>query len=327
MTESAGERLAWLTDGYLTTQLLYVAAELRLADALAEKPMTAAELAAAVGADPVVLRRILRGLAAERVLGESSDGRFELTPTGALLRADVQGSLRGFVLARGRLYYDALGGLLQAAKEGGVPFEHVHGSAFFDYLASRPEEMASFQGSMSARLSREARAVVEAYDFGKFRSLVDVGGGRGTLLQAIIASAPGLEGTLFDQPEVVKGSDLPSVAGDFFVSVPAGADAYLLSRVLHDWDDDRAVAILRTCRAAMPAGGTLLIVESVLPELAAQQPGAVRMDLHMLVLLHGRERTEAEYAALLEQAGLTLATAVPADNATGLHVLEARPDA
>lgn len=325
MTESAGERLAWLTDGYLTTQLLYVAAELRLADALAEKPMTAAELAAAVGADAVVLQRILRGLAAELVFEESPDGRFELTPTGSLLRADAQGSLRGFVLARGRLYYEALGGLLRAAKEGGVPFEHVHGSAFFDYLASRPEEMASFQGSMSARLSREARAVVEAYDFGKFRTLVDVGGGRGTLLEAIIDSAPGLEGTLFDQPEVVKGSDLPSVAGDFFVSVPAGADAYLLSRVLHDWDDDRAVAILRTCRAAMPADGTLLIVESVLPQLAAQQPAAVRMDLHMLLLLHGRERTEAEYAALLGQAGLALTATIAADRTTGLYVLEARP--
>lgn len=325
MTESAGERLAWLTDGYLTTQLLYVAAELRLADALADKPMTAAELAAAVGADAVVLQRILRGLAAELVFDESPDGRFELTPTGSLLRADAQGSLRGFVLARGRLYYDALGGLLQAAKQGGVPFEHVHGSPFFDYLASRPEEMASFQGSMSARLSREARAVVQAYDFGKFRTLVDVGGGRGTLLEAIIDSAPGLEGTLFDQPAVVKGSDLPSVAGDFFVSVPAGADAYLLSRVLHDWDDDRAVAILRTCHAAMPAHGTLLIVESVLPELAAQQPAAVRMDLHMLLLLHGRERTEAEYAALLNQAGLALTATIEADGTTGLYVLEARP--
>lgn len=325
MTESAGERLAWLTDGYLTTQLLYVAAELRLADALADKLMTAAELAAAVGADAVVLQRILRGLAAELVFEESPDGRFELTPTGSLLRADVQGSLRGFVLARGRLYYDALGGLLQAAKQGGVPFEHVHGSPFFDYLASRPEEMASFQGSMSARLSREARAVVQAYDFGKFRTLVDVGGGGGTLLEAIIDSAPGLEGTLFDQPAVVKGSDLPSVAGDFFVSVPAGADAYLLSRVLHDWDDDRAVAILRTCHAAMPAHGTLQIVESVLPELAAQQPAAVRMDLHMLLLLHGRERTEAEYAALLDQAGLALTATIEADGTTGLHVLEARP--
>lgn len=324
MTESAGERLTWLADGYLATQLLYVAAELGLADAIADKPMDAAELAAAVGADAAVLRRILRGLAAERVLDESKDGRFALTPTGELLRADAPGSLRGYVLARGRLYYEALAGLLQSAKTGGVPFEHVHGSAFFDYLKARPEEITSFQGSMSARLSREARAVVGAYDFTKFRSLVDVGGGRGTLLEAILAAAPGLEGTLFDQPEVVKDSTLPSHAGDFFVSVPAGADAYLLSRVLHDWDDDRAAAILRTCRAAMPANGTLLIVESVLPELAAQQPGAIRMDLHMLLLLHGRERTEAEYAALLQTAGMRLTATIPADNATGLHILEAK---
>ncbi|MBM7786460.1 methyltransferase [Tenggerimyces flavus] len=324
MTENAGERLAWLADGYLATQLLYVATELGVADALADKPLNTAELAAAVDADAVVLRRILRGLAAERVLEESPDGRFALTPTGELLRADAQGSLRGYVLARGRLYYEALGGLLRSAKTGGVPFEHVHGSAFFDYLAARPEEMASFQGSMSARLSREARAVVAAYDFTRFRSLVDVGGGRGTLLEAILASAPGLEGTLFDQPEVVKDSKLPSHAGDFFVSVPAGADVYLLSRVLHDWDDDRAVAILRTCRAAMPDSGTLLIVESVLPELAAEQPGAIRMDLHMLLLLHGRERTEAEYAELLARAGLRLTATIPADSVTGLHLLEAR---
>jgi hypothetical protein len=190
-------RLAQLADGFLATQLLYVAAELRLAEALADQPGTAAELADLVGADPGVLRRVLRGLAAEEVLDELPDGRFALAPAGHLLREGVPGSLRGPVLARGGLYYAALTGLLRSALDGGTPFELAHGMPFFAYLDAHLEWSATFQASMAARSSREAAAVVETYDFRPFQTIVDVGGGTGVLLGAVLAAAPELSGVLF----------------------------------------------------------------------------------------------------------------------------------
>ncbi len=323
MTPAA--RLARLTDGYVVTQLLWVAADLRVADALAEGPRTADELAAQVGADARVLRRVLRGLAAEEVLDELPGGRFALTDTGQLLREGVEGSQRGAVLARGGLYYGALAGLLDAMRDGGIPFERVHGRTFFAHLDAHPAQSARFQASMAVRAAREAAAVVEAYDFGRFRSLVDVGGGPGVLLATISRAAPELSVVLFDRPEVVREATLPAVGGDFFTEVPAGAQAYLLSRVLHDWSDAEAGAILATVRRAMPDGGTLLLVEAVLPERAADDPAAVLMDLHMLTLLRGQERTADEFGALLDAAGFRLDRVVAADPASGVHVLEARP--
>lgn len=318
-------RLARLTDGYVVTQLLWVAAELRIADALAGGPRTAEELADKVGADAVALRRVLRGLAAEEVFEELPGRRFGLTATGELLREGVEGSQRGAVLARGGLYYGALAGLLDAVRESGTPFERVHGTTFFQYLDAHPADSARFQGSMAVRAAREAAAVVEAYDFRRFRTLVDVGGGSGVLLREILRGAPQLSATLFDRPEVVRDAQLPAVGGDFFSEVPAGADAYVLSRVVHDWSDDEAVAILRTVRRAIPDRGTLLLVEAVLPERAADDPAAVRMDVHMLTLLGGQERTADEYAALLDVAGFRLARVLPTGPKSGVHVLVARP--
>jgi hypothetical protein len=316
--------LARLADGYLTTQLLRVAAELGVADVLDGGPASTTEIATAVGAEPGPLHRVLRGLAAEQVLDELPDGRFALTPAGALLAADVPGSMRGAVLVRGRLYYGALAGLLDAVRDGGTPFDLVHGEPFFARLAAHPAEYALFQASMSGRANGEAAAVVDTYDFGRFRRVVDVGGGSGILLRAILDAHPGLDGLLFDRPEVVRTATLPAEAGDFFAAVPEGADAYLLSRVLHDWDDAEALRILGTCRRAMPDGATLVLVEAVLPRRAADDPRAVRMDLHMLTLLHGRERTEAEFAQLLGAAGFRLVRTLP--TAAGVHVLEAAPD-
>ncbi|MDQ4119239.1 MAG: methyltransferase, partial [Actinomycetota bacterium] len=246
------------------------------------------------------------------------------TAIGDRLRAEVPGSMRGAVLARGRLYYAAAAGLLQAARHGGTPFEIVHGTTFFDHLHAHPAESASFQASMAARAAGEAAAVVAAYDFARFTDLVDVGGGTGVLLAAIREAAPGLDAVLFDRPEVVAGCAQPAVGGDFFTEVPAGAQAYLLSRVIHDWPDPDAVAILTTCRRAMPPQGVLLLVEAVLPQRAAADPAAIRMDLHMLTLLGGRERTVTEFTGLLDAAKLYLTAVIPADPASGVHVLEAR---
>lgn len=328
--------MARLADGFLTTQLLYVAARLGVADLLAEGPRTGAELAAAVGADPDLLTRALRGLVLEEVLAEEEGGRFALTELGHCLRADAPGSMRGPVLARGEVYYQAAAGTLAAVRHGGTAFEHVHGDRFFDHLRRHPEQEAAFQASMTGRSEQEAGDVVAAYDFGGIGRLVDVGGGHGILLGAILRSAPELRAVLVDQPAVVADARrrlaadgvadrCQLVGGDFFAEVPAGADAYLLSRVLHDWTDDAAHRVLATCRSAMGPDSRLLVVEAILPERAADQPAVIRMDLHMLVLLGARERTEAQFRRLLADAGFEVRRVVPTRSAAGLSVIEAAP--
>jgi hypothetical protein len=300
---------------------------------LADGPRTAEEIAEAVGADAPLLRRVLRGLALDEVLAEQ-DGRFALTPLGECLREGVAGSLRGPVIVRGELYYEAAAGVLQTVREGGVAFEHVHGEPFFDHLAREPEVEAAFQASMAGRAAQEAGDVVAAYDFAGVRRLVDVGGGQGVLLAAILRSAPQLRAVLVDRPMVIEraqawlaqeqlGERCELVPGDFFASVPDGGDAYLLSRVIHDWDDEDARRILVTCARAMTAASRLLLVEAIVPERAQDRPEAVRMDLHMLMLLGARERTEAEFRRLLGGAGFEVRRVVPTRSPAGLSVIEA----
>jgi hypothetical protein len=328
--------MARLADGFLTTQLLYVVARLGVADVLAQGPRTGAELAAAVGADPDLLTRALRGLMLEEVLAEEEGGRFALTELGHCLRADAPGSMQGPVLARGEVYYQAAAGALAAVRHGGTAFEHVHGDRFFDHLRRHPEREAAFQASMAGRSEQEAGDVVAAYDFGGIGRLVDVGGGHGVLLGAILRSTPDLHAVLVDQPAVIEegrrhlaaegvADRCRLVGGDFFAEVPAGADAYLLSRVLHDWTDDDARRVLATCRSAMGPGSRLLVVEAILPERAADQPAVIRMDLYMLVLLGARERTEAQFRRLLADAGFEVRRVVPTRSVAGLSVIEAVP--
>ncbi len=324
-------QVARLMDGFLTTQLLYVAAQLGIADALTEGPRSATELAQVVGARTGPLARVLRGLTIEGVIEERQDGRFALTAAGARLA-----ELHGPLLVRGEVYYRAAGGLLDAVRDGGIPFERIHGESFFAHLDRHPDRQAAFEASMAVRSEREARDVVAAYEFAELHTLVDVGGGRGVLLSAILESAAGLRGALVDRPDAVRAARArfaalgldgrcDCIVGDFFTALPRGADAYLLSRVIHDWDDGQAVRILSTCRAAMPADGRLLLVEAISPERALDCPEAIRMDLHMLILLGARERSEAEYRQLLADAGLTLRRVVPTESPAGLSVLEATP--
>jgi hypothetical protein len=309
-------------DGYVLTQLLYVAEELGVARVLAEGPRTGAELAEAVGADPSALTRVLRGLALEDVVSEDG-GRFALTPIGEQLVP-----LAGAARVRGQVYYRAAEGLLDAVREGGTAFERVHGTTFFAHLDAHPGDDAAFAASMAGRSEAEAGAVVAAYDFGAFASLVDVGGGRGILLRAILERwSP--RATLVDRADTVAvarellGDRATCVEGDFFERLPAGADAYLLSRVIHDWDDEPARRILTVAREALPPHGRVLVVDAILPERAKDLPGAIRMDLHMLVLLGARERTEAEFRALLASAGLDVTRIVPTGSPAGLSVIEA----
>ena len=318
-----------LVDGFVTTQLLFVAAKLDLGALLAAGPRSGDDLAASTGADRDALTRVLRGLAAEDVLAEEADGSFSLTPVGECLVP-----LRGATIARGDVYYASAGGLLDAVLRGGTSFEHVHGAPFFDHLDRHPDLDAAFQGSMAGRAEQEARDVVATYDFSGLGRVVDVGGGPGVLLGAILSSAPGLEGVLMDREGVLPvarahldsigvGERAECVGGDFFASVPAGADAYLLSRVLHDWDDDDAARILAVCRAAMDAGSRLLVVDAVLPERARDAPAVIRMDLHMLMLFGARERTEHELVRLVAGAGFEVRRVVSTGSPAGLGVIEA----
>jgi hypothetical protein len=329
-------RLARLVEGFLTTQLLYVAAKLGVADVLAAGPGSGETIAAAVGAEPDALARILRGLVLEDVLFETADGRFALTEVGEFLRDDVPGSLRRAVIARGELYYDAATGLMETVRDGGPAFEHVHGEPFFDHLARDPAREDAFQGSMAARSEREAADVVSAYDFGLIRNLVDVGGGQGILLGAILRAAPEPRAILFDRPAAVAearerleagglAGRCECVGGDFFERVPDGAEAYLLSRVLHDWDDGDAARILGSCREAMTEKSLLLIVEAILPERARDRPAAIWMDLLMLLLFGTRERTEAEFAQLLAGSGFRITRVAPTPSPAGHSELESVP--
>jgi O-methyltransferase domain/Dimerisation domain len=325
--------LARLLDGFITTQLLYVAAKLGVADVLADGPRTGAEIADAVGADHDALVRVLRGLVTDDVLAEEADGRFALTPVGECLRSGP-----GAALARGEVYYESAAGLLATVREGGTAFEHVHGERFFDHLARHPDREAAFQGSMAARSEQEAHDVAAAYDFSGMRRLVDVGGGRGILLAAILRANPDLHGVLTDREAAIPaarahlddasvGDRADCIAADFFTTVPADADAYMLSRVIHDWDDDDARRILSTCRGAMVDSPTsrLLVVEAILPERAHDRPAAIRMDIHMLLLLGARERTEAEFRALLGSSGFQVQRVVMTASPAGLGVVEAIP--
>jgi precorrin-6B methylase 2 len=329
-------RLARLADGFLTTQLLYVAAKLRVADVLAEAPATGAEVAATVSADPDVITRILRGLCLEDVIVEHPDGRFSLGPLGEYLREGVPGSQRGPVLARGELYSRVGHALIDAATTGVCAFEQTYGQRFFAHLDGNPAHQEAFAASMAGRAAHEAGAVVAAYDLSGVARLVDVGAGPGVVTRAALRAVPAMTATLVDRPAMLDrtrremddaglADRCAFVAADFFSSVPPGGDAYLLSRILHDWNDRDAARILRACRAAMPPDARLLVVEAVLPARARDLPDAIRMDLLMLLLLNARERTAPEFEALLSGAGFRLRRIVPTGSPTGLAVIEAVP--
>lgn len=309
---------------------LYAVARLRVADVLAEGARSSDDIAAVVGADPDALYRLLRALSSEGVFTESAGRAFALTPLGETLRTDVAGSMHGWVSFSGSpAYLAAFAETLTAARTGRPGWESAHGVSFFEYFDRHPEEGAVFDDAMTGLSSWEADAVVAAYDFSSTVRLVDVGGGRGILLARILAANPHLEGVLFDQPATVAAptpeldtSRCRIAAGDFFEGVPEGGDAYILKYIVHDWNDERAVTILRNCRNAMTANGRVLLVETVVPP-----PGephlATLQDVEMLVVLGSRERTEGEYAALLDEAGLRLRRVVP--TAGHLSIVEARP--
>lgn len=317
--------------GFQASQAIHATAALGIADLLISGRKHIADLALATGTHPDSLYRLMRAMASIGVFHEDEERSFSLTAVGHLLRSDVADSCAPIAELMGRpSFWQAWGDLLHAVRTGVSAFNHVHGTSVWEHRALHPEEGEVFDRAMAVRTEQFAVAVLKACDFGRFVHVVDVGGGDGTLLAKIVAAHPRIRATLFDQPQVVARAQLSHaplglssrcqlVAGDFFVNVPEDADAYLLKWILHDWDDTASVDILRTCRRAMKPGSRLLVVEHIIGP-ANTSPRGKFMDLNMLVMTGGRERTRQEFESLFDRAGLRLQSVTP--TSTVLSVIE-----
>lgn len=325
-----------MVDGYEVSRALHVAAALGVADLLGDGPKPVGELASATETHAPTLYRLLRSLASVGVFAEDADGHFELTPLAQYLRSDVPGSMRGWaVWLAQRSTWGMWGDLMHSVRTGQPAFPAVHGTGVWDYYAQHPEENTVFNAAMTGGSRAQVDAVVQAYDFSGIDTLVDVGGGQGAFLSAILTAYPAMRGVLFDQPHVVTGAPVvlgasgvadrcTIVGGSFFESVPADADAYILKWIVHDWDDPEAVTILRTCRRAIADTGRLLLVTRVLPPRNEPHP-AKFTDLLFLVMYGGRERTAEELERLLAGGGFQLQRIIPVTEERGESVVEGIP--
>jgi hypothetical protein len=314
-----------LATGYYVSCAIHAVAQLGVADLLKEGSQSYETLASASGTHAMSLRRVLRLLASVGVLAEDQDGRFSLTEVGACLREDAPGSMRAAALLFGGPAHRNWLDLPYSLKTGEPAYRRAGATDSFARMAENPEDAAIFDKAMANFTRQIAPLVAAAYDFSGFGTIVDVGGGHGVLLEGILAANPQLRGIVFDLGHVVErarsriattavGDRCTVQAGDFFHQVPAGGDAYLLKHVIHDWDDERALAILVTCRKAMRADAKLLIVEGVYPpriDQSDQSHGAASNDVNMLVSTGGRQRTAEEFRALYAAAGFTLERIVP----------------
>ena len=317
-------RLMELCTASAIAKVVYTAAKIGLTDQLAGGAKTAAEIAGPLGAHAPSLYRVMRTLASLGFLTETSE-RFALTPLGELLQTGSP--FRSAVLTLcGPLMSQPFDDFEHSVRTGETAFEKVFGAPIFDHLAQRPEAARQFSETMVAFHGAEPPAVAAAYDFSGLQTIVDVGGATGNLLQAILAQHAGPRGVLFDLPHVVadapKHPRITTASGSFFESIPTGGDAYVLSHIIHDWTEAQCLTILGNCRKAMSPNARLLIVESVLPAGDVFHPGKV-LDMVMLAIPGGVERSEAEYAALLAKAGFRLARVVP--TASAVSVIEAVP--
>ena len=310
-------QLIQMGTGGAVANVLHLAAKLGLADQLADGPKSACDLAGPLALHAPSLHRLMRTMASLGLLTEGDAQRFALTRLGEALKTNAPGAARSTLLMTGSSWVGSgFANFTHSLQTGRTGFEKAQGMPFFDYLAQHPEAASVFTGAMVGLHGDEPPAVAAAYDFSRFKTVVDVGGAAGNMLAAILARHAAPRGLLFDRPHVVVEaeqllkehgvSDRVTVeSGDFFGSVPTGGDAYILSHILHDWDDEQCLTILGHCRKAMRPDGRLLIVEMVLPPGDTPHPGKI-LDMVMLVLVGGQERTEAEYAGLLNKAGFRL---------------------
>jgi hypothetical protein len=329
------EQILQIITSFWSSRAVYVFAKLGIPDLLKSGPMTAEDLAAATKMHAPSLYRILRALASIGFVSPTPDGRFAQTPLSEILVTDAPGSLRWLTISElGQEHYPAWGNLMHSVKTGEIAFDNFFGVDIWKYFEQNPEDSAVFNNSMSGVTAATNDEILALYDFSSFDTVVDVGGGHGGLITSILKANPKLKGVLLDAPQVIEGARpkieaagvaerCETVAGDFFKSVPGGGDAYVMKWIIHDWDDERAITILKNIRNQMGrSGGKLIIVDCVVPE--NNEPDFSKLfDLNMLVMTGGKERTEKEFAQLLSAAGFKLLRVIPTKVPTS--IVEAEP--
>ena len=324
-----------IISSFWISRAVYVIAKLGIPDLLKSGPKTAQELASATKTHAPSLFRIMRALASVGVLSSADGGRFAQTPVSETLVTDAPGSLRWFAVSElGQEHYPAWGNLMHSVKTGEIAFDNFFGVDIWKYFQQNREDAAVFNDSMSSVTAAANEAITSLYDFSQFGTVVDVGGGHGGLITSILKKHPQVKGVLFDAAEVIDGARtkieaaglanrLETVSGDFFQSVPAGGDAYIMKWIIHDWDDEKSHTILRNIRSRMRANGKLILVDSVVPE--TDEPHFSKfIDLNMLVMTGGKERTEREFDQLLSAAGFKLVRVIPTELPTS--IIEAKPE-
>jgi hypothetical protein len=318
--------------GYWVSQAIHVAAKLGVADLLKDASRTADELARATGSNAAALYRLLRALASLGFFSEDAQHRFTLAPLGKYLRSDVPGSKRSLAIMTGEEHYRACAEMLYSTQTGKAAYDKVFGMPVFDYLSKHPDKSQIFDEAMVGVHGRETGAMLEAYDFSAIRVLADVGGGNGSVLRAVLERYPKMKGILYDLPGVVERAKAgiqaaglenrcQTIGGSFFDSVPTGADGYMMRHIIHDWDDEKSIRILKNIHRAMSADAKLLVVEGVIPP--GNEPSFEKLlDLAMLIITGGKERTESEYRDLYTAAGFRLTRIVP--TRAGVSVIEGK---
>jgi hypothetical protein len=331
--DSPIDRVMRLLNSYRFSQAVSVATRLGIPDLLASGAKTPEELAKLVSAQPDALYQTLRASSSCGVFAEDDKGRFTNTPMSECLRSDAPGPGRNTALLMGELFFATFGELMHSVRTGMPAFDKVFGQSFFDFLSTHKELGQLFDSQMTALYEREVDAILNAYDYPSAGRILDVGGGRGTVVRALLARFPDLKCGLFDLPAVVYRaresfvadglSDRCTIeAGSFLEAIPSGYDTYLLKHVLHDWEDAKCIIILTNIRRAMGNDGRLLVLEHIVP--SGNEPSMTKeYDLLMLALFAGMERTEAEFRKLLTKTGFELVRVV--HTASLLNVLEARP--
>ena len=328
------EQILQIITGFWSSRAVYVFAKLGIPDLLQSGPKTTQELAAATKMHAASLYRVLRALVSIGFVSATEDGRFAQTPLSEILVTDAPGSLRWLAVSElGQEHYPAWGNLMHSVKTGEIAFDNFFGVDIWKYFEQNPEDATVFNNSMSGVTAATNEEIISLYDFSSFGTVVDIGGGHGGLITSILQRNPKLKGILFDAPQVIEGARpkieeaglaerCETVAGDFFKAVPAGGDAYVMKWIIHDWEDEKAITILKNCRNQMARNGKVIIIDCVVPE-NNERDFSKFFDLNMMVMTGGKERIEKEFAQLLSAAGLRLLRVIPTKVPTS--IVEAEP--
>ncbi|OXA70488.1 hypothetical protein B0A67_15850 [Flavobacterium aquidurense] len=303
-----------LISGYWIACAIYSVAKLDIADLLANGPKTLAELAKESQSHEISLYRLLRATASVGIFEELPDGKFRINDLGKTLLSDVPGSIKPWALANLGEHFPAFGNLTYGIKTGKVPFDDAHGKSVWDYYKDNPEAGVNLMNAMAGVSGAVLKGILDIYDFSPYKTLVDIGGGNGAMLFAVLYASPSSKGIVFDEPYVVEktATQIPDelkdrctvYGGSFFEEIPANADLYMTKWVIHDWSDAQAIALLKVCHKAMPVGGKLLIIDSVISDELNEPHAGKLLDLNIMAMTTGKERTLKEFKTLLKESGL-----------------------